>query len=601
MDIKKNKGLTLIELTVVMAVIGFLAVVALSQSKYETDMLKARALGLELYEVHNAARRYAAINSANPDLRASGNVIIQNGLNWLKSQDNCNGGEAVGNFISCDQQDATTFGGLTYTTEINPTLDPNTVIIKTVIDTKNYSGTQSTILPEEVLGVASMIARGGASASSISVGGINSSITDPSVSNTSSLIVFCSAEINENLLNENCSNVNSTTPEGGLIVMLTQSSSTTSAWLLTNGSNAMRNDLTFSSTNPNFREIKGVDRIYNLTGEILKLGNSGIYYDDGSFLPILGSGLVIDTDLYAVGNLKNMGDIEVDGDLLTEGSAFVDGAVYARGQIITESDMEVWGNQYVLGQTFINGDANVFGTISADRVRASTFIEAREISATGGIYAGQLVNAPVIRASVNLVSEGDLTVAGDTIIGGNEYIEGNSITQGTLYSGGDLIADSGASYLGNVFASVIYDNEGNYMLDPSGISRLNVMRADKLAPSTSGGTLSLNSNNFLFTSESDSCDVASDSCATALEGYWDIESLYVKNVANGNWERLVDWMSRIQTKADENQDKIDNPSTPPSTGYEGWIDPEADCMSGEYKGVGGVWKYGIFYPREVCP
>jgi prepilin-type N-terminal cleavage/methylation domain-containing protein len=597
---KKQRGFSLLEITIVLAIIGFLAMIALEKSVYETSMIKARALGIELYEVHNATRKFASINSANPDLRIGGSVIIENGLSWLKSTNDCDVGvgTANSNYLNCNQEDSTKFGNLTYLTEINPLIDDNTVRIKTVLDVKSLGGGNSTVLPEDVLGLAAMVARGGASSISVNVDGINGSVSDPSMSNTSSLILFCNENIDTAFLNENCTDVNSSVIEGGLIVMITESSSTSSSWLLTNGGNAMQNNLQFSSSNPDLREINGVDRVYNLTGEILKLGNSGVYFDDGSNIPILGDGLVIDTDMYAVGDIKSMGDIEVEGDILSEGNVFVEEAIYSKGSIITESDIEVWGDQYVLGQTFINGGANVFGTLTADRVRSNTFIEAREISANGGIYAGQLVNAPIIRASVNLISEGDLTVAGDSVVGGNEYIEGNSVTQGTIFAGEDLIADGGNSYLDNVFATAIYDNDGNYVIDPSGISRLNVMRADKLAPSTSGGVLSMNSNEFLFAAESAECNAASEECATALEGYLDMENLYVKNINTGNWERLVDWIARIQATADENEvaigedDDADDNADDDDAGFTG---PECYVVSG------GIMYYGNFVENGICP
>ena len=587
-SMKNQSGFSILEVIIVLSVLGFLASLSLSQSRYEADMAKARSLGIEIYEVHNAARKYASLNSANPDLRDSGPVRLEYGVDWLKDEDTCSEGTANANYLSCDHEETTTFGGLAYRTEIDASIDENTIRIKTVIDTKNGGG--NTILPEEVLGLAAMTARGGSSANGVSLDGVAASISDPSLTNSSSLILFCSNNIDPSLLNPNCTDINSNVVEGGYIIMITQSSSTSSAWLLTNGGNAMQNNLQFSSSDAALREISGVDRMYNVAGEILKVGNSGIYYDDGSFLPILGDGLVIDTDLYAVGDIKSMGDFDVKGDILTEGSVFVDGTVYTKESIITESDMEVWGNNYVLGQTFINGGASVFGTLSADKIRSNTFVEAREVSANGGVYAGQLVNAPVVRASVNLVSEGDLTVAGDSVVGGNEYVEGNSITEGTLYSGGDLIADTGSSYLNNVFASAIYDNDGTYMVDPSGISRLNIMRADKLAPSTSGGTLSVNSNEILFAAESSECNSASESCATALEGYWDIENLYVKNLETNQWERLVDWMSRIQQLADEGSggDTDNGNTTPPLGGV---------CRSSN----GGAIIDGIFYPDRECP
>lgn len=587
----RQRGFSVLELVIVLGVIGFIASLALGDSRYKAELAKARTLGLELYEVHNAARRFASVNAANPRLRDSGEVIIENGLSWLKSSDLCDDGTANANYISCHQEDSTIFGGLTYRTEIDPTIDPNTISIRTVIDVKGGVRGSNTVLPEEVLGLAAITASGGASANGVNIDGIRSYVSDPSMANTSSLILFCSENIDSAFLNPNCRDVDSDVVEGGLIVMITQSSSTSSAWLLTDGGNAMQNNFQFASENPNFREIVGVDRIYNLTGEILKLGNSGVFFDNGSFIPVLGDGLVIDTDLYAVGDMKNMGDIEVGGDILTEGNIFVDGALYSQGAIITESDIEVWGNQYVLGDSFINGGANIFGTLTADRIRSNTFIEAREISAHGGVYAGQLANAPVIRASVNLISEGDLTVAGDTVIGGSEYIEGNSITQGTVYAGGDLIADNGTAYFNNIFATAIYDNDGEYMIDPSGISRLNIMRADKLAPSTSGGTLSVNSNEILFAAESANCNEASEDCATALEGYWDIENLFVKNLESNEWERLVDWISRIQEIANQDEEPGDDNSG-------GDDDPE--CIYGYHNGQWGSWQYGRFYPGQEC-
>jgi hypothetical protein len=314
----------------------------------------------------------------------------------------------------------------------------------------------------------------------------------------------------------------------------------------------MNNTLEFNeSTESEFREIANVNRLYNVTGEILKLGNSGVFDSDvDDWTPSLGDGVVIDTDAKFVGNILVDGDIETLGEIYADGDIISEGFLYANEGISTLGDADVTGSAIILGSGIFQNGLNVIGETNTDSVNVSSFVEAQEVYSRGNVYAETAISSPYVRASVGLYSEGDLLVVRDSFIGGNTYVGENIFVQGDVYSEGNLIANQGSSYLGATFADVIYDNNGNYMLDPSDISRVNVMRANRYAAGAANATLNMNANSILFAAESELCTTASDQCATSLEGFWDIENLFVRrdnppDTGTPRWERLGDWLEDI--------------------------------------------------------
>ena len=144
------------------------------------------------------------------------------------------------------------------------------------------------------------------------------------------------------------------------------------------------------------------------------------------------------------------------------------------------------------------------------------------------------------------------------------------------------------------FADMVFDNNGNYLLDPSDISRVNVMRANRYAAGTTGGTLNMNADKILFAAENDACTSASESCATSLEGFWDMESLFVKRESTNQWVRLVDWLTEINNTQDEINDNLEEV-----------IDDYDDNVNTDHiecwPVYGGVYFKGKFIENGHCP
>jgi hypothetical protein len=384
-------------------------------------------------------------------------------------------------------------------------------------------------------------------------------------------IIYCQIGFEESMLNPECE-VDGTY-RGGSYVMITEAHSNTDIWVRADGGNTMNNTLEFNEdTDAKYREVKNVNRLYNITGEFLKLGNSGVFDDENpDWAPVLGSGVVIDTDTKVVGNVLVDGDIETKGEIFADGDIITEGFLYSNEGISTLGDVDVAGNTIVLGTGLFQNGLSVIGETSSDTAYVNSFLEAQEVYSRGNVYANTAISAPYVRASVGLYSEGDLLVSKDSFIGGNQYVDGDTFVTGSIYTEGDLVANEGASYLGTAFADIIFDNNGNYLLDPSDISRVNVMRANNFAAATAGGTLNMNANSILFAAEDENCTTASESCATSLEGFWDMENLFVKRESDNTWLPLVTWLDEIQASTeaiDENLEEIkDDYDSNVDTGY----------------------------------
>ncbi len=602
---KNQKGFSLLEVIMVMGLMGFMAMLYVDHQKSEADRIRAQELGVELHEFHNATRRFATLNVIDTDLHDAG-TTEHSGTDWLKKSGSCSSGESDFEYLSCLFDEKTRLGGLEYESVIDATAGANSLKIKTVVDVKRMiNGESTTVFSEDILGLASLVASGGGTSNGISVQSSGNTSSDPAIAGTTSTIIYCPNSLGSTFLHEECTSIGSGTKEGGLFVMITESVSGTDAWLRQDGSNQMHNNIEFDSDKPEFREIVGVSSIYNLSGEILKIGNSGAFADDGSWAPMIGDGVVVDTDAYISGFLSVKGDTEIEGMVNVEGDLIAEGNVYIEENLVIQENIDVWGDQYILGNTMHGGSVEVIGNVMADTLTVNSYIKAQDVYAQGNVYADQSISSPTIRATSGLYSEADLSVAGNSLIVGNSYIEENLIAEGNIFTDQNLIAQNGNSYLNNVFASVMYDTDGDYVVDPSGISRLNVMRADRISPSASAsggaGQIALNSNNILFASEMEGCESATADCATSLEGYWDIDNLWVKikdpddeSGTAEKWVLLVDWIGEIYANASKAEEVVEEIGENTNTGRR---NDYLECV----RGYDGIWFKGSWRPRQVCP
>jgi prepilin-type N-terminal cleavage/methylation domain-containing protein len=604
--LKNNqKGFTLLEVVMVMGLMGFMSMLYIEHTKDKAERIVGQEVGVELHEFHNATRRFATLNVIDPDLHNNG-ITNKGGTQWLKSADTCSDGTANYEYLSCMFDNKNRHGGLEYETSIDGSLGSDKLKIKTIVDVKRViNGETTTVFSEDILGLSALVASGGGTSNGVSVSGSGNTSSDPAISGTTSMIIYCPNSLSSSFLHEECTSIGSNTKEGGLIVMITESISGTDTWLRQDGSNDMHNNLGFDSDQPEFREIVGASSIYNLSGEVLKIGNSGAFSSGSGWAPMVGDGVVIDTDAYFTGFFNVKGDTEIEGLVDIAGDLITEGNVYIEESLVVQDNVDIWGDQYVLGNTVHGGSVEVIGSVIADTLTASSYVKAQDLFAEGSVYAEQAISSPVVRATDGLFSEADLSVAGNSLISGNSYIEENLIAEGNIFTSKDLIAQNGSSYLNNVFADVIYDTDGDFMIDPSGVSRMNIMRADRISPSSSAlgdqGKLQLNSNNILFASEVDGCDTASAECATSLEGFWDIDNLWVKiknSSGTEEWVLLLDWISEIHTNAsnaEANADSIgDATNTAPVAEPN---EPVVECISG----YGGIWYKGDWREGQYCP
>lgn len=605
MNIQKSKGFSLIEVVFVLGLLAGAYTLFIQHQAQDTKNFQGRELGVKLHDYQTAVRRFASVYANDPNYE--GQNINDVGSSWLKDQNNCAvpaGLDAASGdigVIACDFRDQLINGmdNTTYNVNIRKEDADSPLIITTTIDvtTNDVNGDVTGMFGEGALNLAVITARGGAFSSSLSIGAERATSVDAYMSSTNSKIVYCSLSMDEALLDPACT-VDGVV-ERGNFVMVAEAFPQNDVWLRTDGGNTMNNSMEFNEeVDAEFREIVNVNRIYNVAGEILKLGNSGAFDEENtSWVPVLGDGVVIDTDVKMVGNLLVDGNIETKGEVYAEGDIISEGYIYSNEGIATLGDVDIAGDAIVLGTALYQNGLTVVGETVTDSAYVNSFLDAQEIYSRGNIYAENAISSPYVRASLGLFSEGDLLVAQNSFVDGSNYVGGDSFIQGNVYTDGNLYANNGAAYLKTVFADVIFDNNGNYLIDPSEISRVNIMRANRYAAGTPNGTLNMNANNILLAAENESCTSASEECATSLEGFWDMESLYVKRESTDEWIRLVDWLQEIQDTSENIEDEVDAIS---DDVFNGPSNPYVECRETNWPRR-GAYIHGQFFADAICP
>ena len=549
---KLSGGFTILELLITLSVLSFIALLSIQAERKKLAEDEARFIGQQLSIYNNAVRNHISVNLDN-ETYLDNIKTTRVGVNWLKNSAQCSGGElSDGYFLPCEFPEFIGKSELTYTTTIYANIGDGKLRAKTVIDVKSADGT-STEIDSTKLGLAMLTANGGRQNDLVNLDSEDTTIqfdsdgnptTNILVNGSDNKFLYCPFKVSPAFLNPECS-TDGGSIEDGLLVMIAETAGDGDSLLRVDGSNTMNSSLRMEATEAARREIVGTSAVYNVTGEILKLGNSGVYYE-GGWLPVIGDGLVIDTDLNIVGNSVVKGDIENSGSIYTEGNLLSDNGLLSGRDIIVEEDSEVSGNQYILGDANYNDNVAVFGTIDSTILNASTFLDANDISATNSVSSDVIVNGPIVRASAAMYSDGDMVISNDAIISGDSFVGQDRAVTGSIIGEGDIIADKGTSYLGNVFASAIFDPDGDYLIDPNGISRTYITRSEKIISSTSGTKLGLNANKILFARESIECESAVEDCATSVGGYVDMENVKIKSPGTGEWVSFIETLNGLE-------------------------------------------------------
>ncbi len=561
---KNQKGLSLLEFMFILAIASTLLILNMQSEKKDAERGKAAMIGAEMVKYNNAVTSYVSYNVTKDRYHQDGTAYVEySGADWLKDS-NCTSGSNPEDiaFINCEFEDNLKGTSFNFNTFIADNGVGNYLKAISYIDLKyiDSSGETNTYFSEDILGLAAMSAIGNnykdvinldpdELESAVDIDG-ESLTTNIMLANTGISYYYCPLSLAVEFLNENCTKDGST-KEGGLLVMVSSTDAENDSWLRTDGSNPMKNDIGLSSVDAEEREIVGVDRLYNLTGEVIKLGNSDVFYEDGSWAHFIGDGVVLDTDVYMVSALKISQDAEFDSNLSIANDLFIYSNTYMDTNVVVDYDVEVSGNFAVAGDTRQGGNKMIAGDLYSQSLDVNSYITSEEVNVAGNLYAEAAISSAIIRSSDTLVSEGDLSVKGDMLTK-NMFTEGDVIVSKNILTNGDLIAQEGGTYLNSLYANYIID--GEYMLNPDGSSRFNTIRSNKLM--SNDGNLNLRGESILFAAESTDCNAAEAGCATNVEGYIDISKVNIKSPDGGSWVSLMGFLEGMEDYISDVDGKI---------------------------------------------
>jgi len=593
-----NKGFTLLEFLGFMAIVAFIAVLSVQSQKVDSDMAKARNMGIKLLEYNQAVSRFISINTANSELRnnVGDDNVTYNGIDWLRSVDCNEAGLADRNYLPCDFTDG--LDGIS-NTSFRTRLDflSNSEIKATTFfdfSDDDFGNGRLVGISESMLGLAALTAMGGDDQSvSIDENDIGSSIDGDGNPTTriflgmsNSQYLYCPMGLDEDVLNDNCT-VDGANKENGFLIALSSTESSRDSWLRTDGSNSMNNRFTLNEeSSQENREIRFVNRLYNIVGETLKIGNSEIYNEGvDSFTPILGSGVVFDTDSYITGSLENDLNISAKGDIYSDGDLITEMSVIGIQGVSTDGNLDAAGDLLISGTGLVGEDARTIGKLDTNSLYANSFVEAQNYYVMGSVISeGQSVtSSPTVRASELLISDTDVSVNGIATIEGNSFIETDQFVQGNYFIDSNLAVEDGATFLSDTYMDMMIDNDGDYILDPSNISLFEVLRTNAMAPTLQGDTMVISANAINFGAENIDCGADTfnpddswyrDNCGTKMEGYVDMAQVRVKSPADGAWVSFLDILNGfdeynsdgIQTIYDVNEE-LTSPIQSQVTGY----------------------------------
>lgn len=307
-----QRGVTLIELILVIALLAMMSVLSFYEKQTEFEQARARSVGAMLFQFNNAVRDALAQN--NP-----GSSITYQGSSWLKSSA-CGGLRAPGQeFLPCDFPLATVanpipFGNLSLSTSILVISTSPTHKFTATTTTSPFQLQESGAMKtrSDLSGIAVLTA---ASAVGVQVQPLNGGI--PASGATDARYASDSRT--------------------GVITFTSSNAGGNDIWLKADGSNNMHKSLRFDGAAFGDRQILGASRIQNIAGQALVLGSGS------GFSPVTGSAVVIGSNAEILGEFRNRRNLQVDGNTIlagqlgVAGSVNVGGSVTANGNIIAST------------------------------------------------------------------------------------------------------------------------------------------------------------------------------------------------------------------------------------------------------------------------
>lgn len=280
---RKQQGVTLLELILVIALMAFVTLLGFQSKQLEMDQRRAKEVGGQLFTYNNAVRNWFT-NNMDPSNLTQTRV----GTTWLKPN-SCGGssGRTEG-YLPCSFPDATAakptpYGRLVLTTVLTRTYTASEgAQFRAVTTTTPFtlsSFRNPSVVRSDLAGLAALTAASG---------GMIMDTPMPATSDAS----FTSGI------------------GTGIITMEASSQSELDAWLRTDGGNTMSNNLRFDeSRNRLLRQIRGTSRVQAIAGEVLYLGNASGNFNNFPAAPLANERVVVDANTRIYGQLRTNGAI----------------------------------------------------------------------------------------------------------------------------------------------------------------------------------------------------------------------------------------------------------------------------------------------------
>jgi hypothetical protein len=335
---RSQNGYSLVELILVIGLTALGTILAFQDKQRDLEVAKARETGALLYQYNNAVRAWLSSNVGAANATRSGSA-------WLKLT-SCGGLSSI-EYLPCSYPAATaanpiTYGRLALSSDIATSgVAPNQVTTVTTSSSPFMLSTSET--RADLAGASTLMAASGV------FGGATPALmaTDGSYKSN---------------------------PTNATITMVASNNGATDAWLRTDGSNTMNNNLKFNSASAaNMRQLENVSRIQNIATQILYLGNSG-----GASLGT-PERLIVDADQTLLGKLV-VSNVKTGG----YGVDVIEGSIRTRSGNISSSGT-------VLATGNVQSDSNIVaaGTVYADRVTSTLTVAAgTDVNAAGRVTAG---------------------------------------------------------------------------------------------------------------------------------------------------------------------------------------------------------------------
>lgn len=229
----RQRGFTLLELLLVLGISAVIIIQQMEDKVRDAEQMRAKQLGVEIYQYNNAVRGWLSEQPA----AWVGNVTVSD----LRSAATCGAGNTgVKDFLPCTFPAQTTLGQMPFNTVV--TLAGTTHTATTTFIPLQVRGG----IRPDLSGLAVLTASGG------------------SLMNITPAFAATDGRF-------------ASDPSTAIITMTAGNNPTADAWLRTDGSNQMQNNITFNPVTPwTQRQIFNVDTIANLAGQPLRLSNDTI-------------------------------------------------------------------------------------------------------------------------------------------------------------------------------------------------------------------------------------------------------------------------------------------------------------------------------------